>query len=711
MKKLILGILFLIVIFAGWSFVIPQKTFAASPYRGGEWVTQLLGGVFDQTSAYASCPSGYKAIGVNGGCGDPKCTGGPTYTITWFQPDRNDSSTLRSDYTPGFCEEVDGNRPPECFIPGCIPTATNNCFKGTNNACWDGKPRYTFEWSSIPIGSPTGEPVIVTIKVDDPNFKLTHWSLRTSTSNNTTCVAQTGGAFEKPSNEQTLNIKVYKNGDCKWNHLGFHRVDSAGGGVPVTLKGRVVDEKTGKGISGVPINGDPGNNCTVESATSDNNGNFTIDKTAVGAPIATGTGFCLRVPQSGVSGYTLLSSSVGKGNIECQIAGGKFDPDACKNTGGKSLDLTTDDAYEFVYTPNSITLSITPSTSPPNATSTPILPTPPPSSFTAFYRVATAPFGVNNDPEWKVYTDDAGMLEDMDFGNVPVGSKLIVYAQFKNTTGQIVSVSKAIDYIGPDPNISSIECNYSPAGDGTEVKITGQNFGSQGSSSKVNFNNKNAQILSWGKQTASESATTSTIVAKIGDKLKEDMAIPVFIETGNNRRAPKEGQLFCTIKATTVSFNTMTQCRPPQKFGNSNVRLQIYEQTNISKVKPLYDQKITINADGTPVWTAPILEVGKNYVLVIKGPQGLGYKKEFTATEGSSALSDLTLPVGDIAPLAAPDNVVNSIDYSELKKEWNPVTDVTRVGDFNLDSRVNSIDYSCMRNSFNVTGAKFLTGQ
>ncbi|MDO8638036.1 MAG: dockerin type I domain-containing protein [Candidatus Daviesbacteria bacterium] len=373
-----------------------------------------------------------------------------------------------------------------------------------------------------------------------------------------------------------------------------------------------------------------------------------------------------------------------------------------------------------------------------SASTTPTPPTPTPAgptTKTAFYRVSNAPFGTSNDPEWKVYDNDAGMTEDLDFGDAAVGTKLTVYAQFKSTTGDIRDVSKQIDYIGPDPEISSIECGYSSTGDGTEVRIYGQNFGDQGSKSKVTFNNQTAQIISWGNQinpTASPSATPtqaatdsamavssavlgvsskSTIVAKISDLLQEDQAIPVVLETNSGRKAPKEATLFCTIKVTTISFNTLTQCRPPANFGNSNVRVQVYEDTKTPGVKPVYDQKITINADGSPVWTAPPLEVGKNYVMIIRGPQGLGYEKKFMATAGTTVLSDIILPAGDIAPLASPDNVVNSLDYSELKREWNAISDVTRVGDFNLDNRINSIDYSCMRRNFNDEGARFLTGQ
>lgn len=439
---------------------------------------------------------------------------------------------------------------------------------------------------------------------------------------------------------------------------------------------------------------------------------------------------------------TNINFNYGSGLSNCQDSGGTTcagghgipgDSNPCwwrkictaGNTGTYTASFNTDGsncASSTSYTVSSTAPTATPTTPAPQATATPIntpapqatatpTATPTPSSWTWQYRVSTAPFGVNNNPAWKVYSNDQGMLEDLDFGDVAIGTKLVVYAQFKSTTDQVIDVSKEIEYIGSNPEISSIACSYSPTGEGTEVKISGQNFGDQGTSSKVFFNTQEAQILSWGNQTATASAMTSTIMAKIGDRLQENLAIPLFIITADGRRAPSAGQVYCTIKATTISFNTITQCRPPQTFGNSNVRVQIYEKTAVIGVKPVYDQKITINADGTPTWVSPVLEVGKTYILVIRSPQGLGYQKEFTATVGSTVLQDLNLPVGDISPLANPDNVINSNDYSELTREWSIVSDVTRAGDFNLDKRVNSIDYSCMRNNFNQTGAKFLTGQ
>lgn len=566
--------------------------------------------------------------------------------------------------------------------------------------------------------------------------------------------------------------------------------------------------------------------------------------------------------------------------------------------GGISADATSQCNALKSGTCASACGGVTATATPAGPTSTPAGPTstPVPTTFTAFYRVSTAPFGVSNDPEWKVYSNNAGMAADLDFGDVAVGTKLIGYAQFKSTTGEIKSFSKEIEYIGSDPVISSIECGYSPTGEGTEVKILGENFGDQGAKSKVSFNNQSAQIVSWGNKmnptytpvptTATASATPtiiptptctvrpacwdatpacempirsdtvycpvtptpetvvatltptpvpvnllnanmqnrtlpdgtstgsspdhyainepwfyepgtyalsgsatctgtgctwdiradeyvnssgtptgtsishpngstftvgsgkmftvilqlksgdtatfsnvrltrlsdnatvlgvsskSTILAKISDKLKESLAIPVFIETNGSRRAPKTGQLYCTINVTTVNFVALTACRPPANFGGET-RVQIYENT--ANTKPIFDKKVLVGNDGTMGWSPssalPIVEVGKKYVLIIKGPKGIAIKKEFTALPGSTILDNISLPVGDIAPIANPDNTVNALDYSELKREWNAVTDVTRAGDFNMDNRINSFDYSCMRNSFNITGAKFLTGQ
>lgn len=197
------------------------------------------------------------------------------------------------------------------------------------------------------------------------------------------------------------------------------------------------------------------------------------------------------------------------------------------------------------------------------------------------------------------------------------------------------------------------------------------------------------------------------VAAHLKDSLQEGKPIPVKVIASDGRETSTQT---CTINLTTLSFNAKAQCRPPENFTVSKAKVQIYEKT--MGARPVFEGTITIDARGLPQWTTlPKLEVGKEYVMVVKGPQLLGYKKEFKAFSGTTALEDLNLLAGDIAPLSSPDNIINANDFSELKREWTTVTDVTRPADLNLDNRVNSIDYSCLRNNFNQSGASFLKAQ
>lgn len=195
------------------------------------------------------------------------------------------------------------------------------------------------------------------------------------------------------------------------------------------------------------------------------------------------------------------------------------------------------------------------------------------------------------------------------------------------------------------------------------------------------------------------------VMAKINERFPENLSVPVQLTTADGRSVSGS----CSVNTTTLDFNTVTPCRPAGSFSTSDVRVQIYE--NAQGAKPVFDGKITLGLDGKPSWIPPKLEIGKNYTMIIKAPKTLALKKEFTALEGTTVLDDVTFPVGDIAPLSLPDEVINSIDKGELVREWTTTVDVTRPADFNMDSRVNSIDYSCMLTSFNKSGEKFLGGQ
>lgn len=330
-----------------------------------------------------------------------------------------------------------------------------------------------------------------------------------------------------------------------------------------------------------------------------------------------------------------------------------------------------------------------------------------PSTKTAFYRISTRSF--TDDSGWQRYKGHPLGVENFDLGNITPGADVVVHVQFKSTTGQIASATKKIKYIGPDPKLTSTKCTYSPTGVGTQVEILGENLGEKGSKGKVIFNEKETKVSSWTSlPSASSSAslvkgptTFWKIVASIQDKLQGSLPIPLRIETEDGRGDATT----CTISLTTLSFNAKSECRPGTDMAAENIKVQIRE---IAKgAKPIFNQNINLNAEGQPIWTPPVLEVGKKYIVAVRGPKALGHKVEIEAKEGTNVLNEFRMLIGDIAPASSPDNRVNTLDYGLLLGQWTIAKDSSKSADFNLDKRVNSIDYACMRQNFNKNGEEF----
>lgn len=469
----------------------------------------------------------------------------------------------------------------------------------------------------------------------------------------------------------------------------------------VTLSGKVVDT-LGQGISGVKVN-DYWVGCldttrmTQEeigkwTPTTDAQGRFSIPNVDIG------TQFCVRGPEF-VPGHILA------GTVEWQVAG-----ICCKDAGAacnneqQNLDLCVDDRYNLTYLPTA----------------------------TAFYRISDKPFGEQDQTlEWKKYASSDGrepVKFEFNLENPVKGQATTIFVQFKSnvqTSAGVVQVSKVyskqIKYLGPDPVIENISCKFDPSGQGTLITILGSDFGPRGQG-KVQAGEREAEILNWvaevpetttpppspaptGSQTSFSGGilgvklTKSKVVAKIPEQIEEAV---VELQTDDGRAARGS----CVIGLTTLDFAARSQCLAASKMGADKARVQLYEKA--AKARPIFDQNVSFNTEGQPEWTAPILEVGKEYNLVLKAPKSLGVKKEFTALEGTTVFEEIELPVGDIAPLASPDNAINANDFSELKREWTTVLDVTRPGDFNLDNRVNSLDYSCLIKNYNRKGEDFL---
>lgn len=199
--------------------------------------------------------------------------------------------------------------------------------------------------------------------------------------------------------------------------------------------------------------------------------------------------------------------------------------------------------------------------------------------------------------------------------------------------------------------------------------------------------------------TLGASTVKSKIVARVDTKLAEGRHN--ILVTRSDGKVAKVGT--CNIGLTTVDFTQKTACLANAgTLAVDNVAVDITEKAD--KAKSLIKTKIKIDADGKPTGFTPKLEIGKSYILTIRAPKTVSRKVEFVAEEGTTNLDDIILPVGDIYPVASPDNKINAFDKAEMTREWSIITDVTRAADLNNDSRVNSVDYSCLQNNYNKSG-------
>lgn len=309
-------------------------------------------------------------------------------------------------------------------------------------------------------------------------------------------------------------------------------------------------------------------------------------------------------------------------------------------------------------------------------------------------------------------------------------------------------IHKRIRLLGGKPELTSIKCEYDSASDvGTVITIKGHNFGNENKNG-IKVASQSATILSWTDQivddgspapTASSTATISpsasatvTATPSVTATVRPSKTItpsrqPVWgilgAKVSNSQVKARidsrpsgnikvslttfDGQIVtgtCRIGLTTLDFTSTLQCRTKDNFNASNVDIKIFEKDG--NKKPLVNEKVDFDLDGRPIDFAPVLEAGKRYVMVVKAPQTLAKKIEFTAEDGTVTIPNIYMPVGDIHPLDFADGIINTLDKGELIREWSTSIDTVRAGDFNSDTRVNSIDYSCLLLNFNKSDDK-----
>ncbi len=346
-------------------------------------------------------------------------------------------------------------------------------------------------------------------------------------------------------------------------------------------------------------------------------------------------------------------------------------------------------------------------------------------SFTKFYQICEANGDVDWDSrsasilclqqqEYKFYRNTGKVIaKDYELRDKTPGLKTI-FVGFVSTDNREI-IERVLVNFQPNPRIDSITCNF--AGEGMEAIIFGSNFYNRDNNSSIKINNQQAEIIEWTDQNVvlpsnapssvsgplpppGSNAKLWRVKAKITRQSKDN--VPIELKSSTNVTISSS----CQVGVTTLDFSARTKCGPMPSIPKEEVDVALYE--NNADATVLVKSKVKVDSKGKPQGLAPSLQKDKDYVIVIKAPKALSRRIDFKAKgSGTTALDIIDLPIGNIAPAAAPDSRINSLDRSELVKQWTLTTDADKTGDFNEDLRVNSIDWACMRENFNKDDETF----
>lgn len=306
---------------------------------------------------------------------------------------------------------------------------------------------------------------------------------------------------------------------------------------------------------------------------------------------------------------------------------------------------------------------------------------------TLYYKMAETEAGLKNAQSFSYSQHPT--ITNFTFKDAKPGSKQI-WVEFigPNTTSRAEHIS--VELIEPEPVISSLDCSMDISKKDLVLTLNGTRFGA--GSGKVKANDKDAQILSW-----TENQVTATL--KPTENLEDGKLFKVVMTRSDGKSLP---ETTCLVNTTVISLGAKLFCREPGKFDVSGVKVTLVDQ-NGNKV----NEEVTIDKDGLIKGLKTKLQVGKVYAISIKAPNSLRRNAQFVAFNGTNIITpteepNFILPVGDIAPVILPDGKINTLDHSEIVRQWSILgAGSNKTGDFNKDTRVNSIDWACMRYDFN----------
>jgi hypothetical protein len=312
-------------------------------------------------------------------------------------------------------------------------------------------------------------------------------------------------------------------------------------------------------------------------------------------------------------------------------------------------------------------------------------PTPTPQRLTAEYRIAESTVDLAN-AAWQPYSSNPVSIYHT-FATDNFGVKQLC-AQFKASDGTISTPNcELVELIDP-PVITG--CNLNITGSYVEYEVMGKNFGVQTGTVAGGL-----QITSW---------TNEKMVLRNSNP-PTGTVFTINFEDSNHLKAT--GQCSAVSQVAVGARLFCPQVKPADIPG------VIISIKNLSKPSPIIKETVMLSKEGVVLGLKTKLEEGAKYVLAIEVPKSIRKTAEFTAVRDTTNV-DLTkggqvrLPLGDIFPLAGGDGSINSLDKSQLNRDWViSVAGKDRAADLNVDGRVNSFDWACMKQDFGASDDNF----
>lgn len=251
------------------------------------------------------------------------------------------------------------------------------------------------------------------------------------------------------------------------------------------------------------------------------------------------------------------------------------------------------------------------------------------------------------------------------------------------------------------PLITGISCSADITGKGLAINIKGRNFGQKPD---------NLSVI-WSDQTATATVNTgsATEISAVLQHEQVSLADGTAYTIKFSRADGSIAQGTCSVGGAKLAMNARMVCRAPSTQDLTGVEFTLAEAKTGGQVLPT--QTVTIDKNGVVQNLDVTLTPGACYRVSVKAPnKSVRRTYQFQAQEGTTNLSNLFLPIGDIAPVGG-DGRINTADRSDLIRQWGltsftPASQgaaTTKTGDFNNDGVINSYDFSCMVRDFNAS--------